>query len=169
MNKGNPRYYFSKGLKGKLCEQIPDGYEIYEMPNGRPYARKILIPLISEIEIRIIANSIPKEVHYKLVAKRRSVAVYVAEELSELSKLLGKHVLGEYQPILRFVLLNDKYRTFDVEVLTRFDEIAEEDEEVYEDMWIYEDSSNDLRSLAGGYCGRLPSDFFFDFNDDETE
>lgn len=168
-NKGNPRYFFSRNPKGKLSERIPDGYEVYEMPNGRPYARKVLIPLISEIEIRIIANSIPKAVHNKLVVKKRSVTVYIAEEMSPSSNFLGKQVLGEYQPLLRFVLTNDKCRTFDVEFLIRFDEIADEDEEVYEDQWICEDTSNDLRSLAARYCGRLPSDFLYDFDDDEID
>jgi len=57
--KGNSKYWFSKSIEGKMVDDIPEGFEIYEEPNGMVYLRKIQSKLITNEEIEIIKDSIP--------------------------------------------------------------------------------------------------------------
>jgi len=39
--KSGSQYFFSMKQDGEVAESIPEGYEIYETPNGQVFLRKI--------------------------------------------------------------------------------------------------------------------------------
>ncbi|MDA8334651.1 MAG: hypothetical protein M0Z41_06635 [Peptococcaceae bacterium] len=138
--KGNPKYYFSRKTDGNLCQQIPDGYEVFEDPNGGVYLQKIQIPLVTASEIEIIRNSIPEDVRHKVVSKGKTITIYTAEYTN-------------YQATMRFILANDHPRTFDAQRYCFRGSI---------DDWIHLSSSGNLAELARKCCVHLGRESFFD-------
>ena len=99
--KGNSKYWFSKSIEGKMVDDIPEGFEIYEEPNGMVYLRKIQSKLISNEEIEIIKDSIPKGLDTKVDIKKNIITIYISENGSR-----------NYQALMRFILVDDKTREF---------------------------------------------------------
>lgn len=140
--KGNPVYWFSKKTDGKLAKGIPKGFEIYENPNGLVYLRRKLPSIISEKEIGIIKESIPKDVNTKVEVKKNIITIYLSE-----STFLG------YQELMRFILTDKETREFQAQRYCFKGSI---------DDWIELDTSTDLRHLAEKCCFHLGKDSFYD-------
>jgi hypothetical protein len=140
--KGNPLYWFSKSSDGKLVREIPNGFEIYENPNGMVYLRRIQPQIIVENEINIVKNSIPKRVNTKINVDKNIITIYISE--GSLDKYLGQ---------MRFVLIDEKTREFEAQRYCFRSSI---------DDWIKLDSSKDLKKLAKKCCYHLGKDSFYD-------
>ena len=140
--KGNPKYWFSKSADGKLLEEIPDRFEIYEEPNGMVYLRKIQSKLIFNEEIEIIKNSIPKGLDAKVDIKKNIITIYISENGTR-----------NYQALMRFILIDDETREFEAQRYCFRGSI---------DDWIELDSSTDLKKLAKKCCYHLGKDSFYD-------
>jgi len=166
--KGGSQYSFSRKEAGSPVKSIPEGYEIYEDPNGRVFLRKIVPTKIAKEEISVVENSIQqyaKIKHYKTDVKGKVVTVYLPDQeiddlwscfdslvfmnRSSLDKSL-KDILT-YSPALRFVLTDQKERNFRVERAGFLD-----------DDWVLLDGSNDLQKLTKKYCRHLGKDSFYD-------
>ena len=55
---GKPKYYISKKAEGNPIESIPDGYEIYERPDGLVVVRKIPTSPILPHELKYVQDKI---------------------------------------------------------------------------------------------------------------
>ena len=166
--KGKVRYFFSKKETGTLVESVPEGYEIYEDPNGRVFLRRIVSKKIKEEEISVVENSIrqyAKAKDYKIDVKGKAITIYLPDQeiedlrryfdssISENQSLLDsflKNILT-YSPVIRFILTDEKERNFHVERA-----------EFLDDSWYFLDGSKDLRKLAQKYCRHLGRDSLYD-------
>lgn len=174
LHKGKARergfqYFFSKNPDAVL-ESIPAGYEVYEDPNGRVFLRKITPKKITPEEVSIVENGIlklSKIRDYKIDVKGKTITIYLPDqEIDDLKRCFGslsfinrsfldeslKNILT-YSPMMRFILTNEKGRTFRVERATFMDA---------EDDWLLLDGSNDLPKLVKKYCQHLGKDSFYD-------
>ncbi|HOJ10444.1 MAG TPA: hypothetical protein PK733_07620 [Clostridiales bacterium] len=142
--KGNPIYWFSKSTmgKGKLAEKIPNGFEIYEEPNGMVYLWKNLPQIITVNEINIVQNSISKELDAKVYVKKNVITIYLFE-----GECVG------YQALMRFILIDEKTRKFEAQRYCFRGSI---------DSWIGLDTNTDLKKLAKKCCHHLGKDSFYD-------
>ncbi|WP_244895355.1 hypothetical protein [Evansella clarkii] len=157
--KGTTTYHFSKDAKGAAdLNQIPEGYEIYENPNGRVFLRKEQKPVIHKEEISVINDGMKKysEIEdFKLDIKKNVVFIYTVEDLyfnSSIPKQLLQQTKN-YATELRFVLVDKEERAFEVE---RFNYSGSVDD------WIFLDGSNDLEALVQEYVQHLGKDSFYD-------
>lgn len=140
--KGGAKYWFSKKLEGNLVAGLPNGYEIYEEPNGMVFLRKVQPKVISDNEIFTIENSIPKGLDTKVDIKKNTIAIYLSEGRSTF-----------YQALMRFILVDDETREFDAQRYCFRGSV---------DDWIWLDSSDDLQKLAVKCCVHLGKDSFYD-------
>jgi len=166
--KSGSRYSFSKKETGAPAESIPEGYEIYEDPNGRVFLRKVVPKKISEEEVSVVEHSIRKYAkakEYKIDVKGKTITIYLPDQKSEdlrscfdslmsvnhslLEKSLKK--LWTYSPAMRFILTEEKEREFQVERA-----------ELVDDGWYLLDGSKDLQKLAKKYCRHLGRDSLYE-------
>ena len=81
--KGRTRYFFSKKETGIPVKSVPEGYEIYEDPNGRVFLRKIVLKKITEEEVSVVENSIrqyAKAKDYKIDVKGKAITIYLPDQ-----------------------------------------------------------------------------------------
>ncbi len=149
-------------------DSIPEGYEIYENPNGRVFLRKKVPAKISQKELSTVENIIRRHAkikNHKLVVKGKIITVYLPDqEIDALRNLLDSFVPVDltvadktlnyfltYSPILRFILTDEKKREFQVERAGFAD-----------DEWYLLDGGNNLEKLAKKYCRHLGKDSFYE-------
>jgi hypothetical protein len=166
--KGSSQYSFSKREKGAAVESIPEGYEIYEDPNGKVFLRKIVPEKITQEEISVVESSIrqyakPKD--YKIEVKGKAITVFLPDQeiedlrrffdssISENQSLLDSFLkkILTYSPVMRFILTDEKERNFHVERA-----------EFVNDDWYFLDGSKNLQKLAKKYCRHLGRDSLYD-------
>lgn len=126
---GKPRYHFSQKSEGKLLDIMPEGFEIYENPNGQVYCRKIPKKIITDEERAIVKQGMErfsKFEYYKLDVKQKTIHVFIphqntdvilemlgaTREEKEARKMLTQ--LIHYSPYMEFVLTDEKARLFTV-------------------------------------------------------
>ncbi|MBM7573570.1 hypothetical protein [Aquibacillus albus] len=162
--KGNTTYFFSKKSEGAAdINDIPEGYEIYEEPNGKVYLRKKLKKLIRDDEIRIIKAGMEQHCEikdFKIDMKKDIVYIYtVMDSFANLeSTFMPFNVAAldkykSYQTELRFILVDKDERFFEVE---RTSYLGTEEE------WMFLDGSDDLEGLVKEYVQHLGKESFFD-------
>lgn len=166
--KGGSQYSFSRKEAGTPVESIPNGYEIYEDPNGRVFLRKIVPKKITQEEVSIVENSIrqySKLKDYKIDVKGKAITIYLPDqEIEDLrscfdSLVFVNHTLLDkslknlltYSPMMRFTLTGEKERKFQVERA-----------EFLDDNWFLLDGPSDLQKLTKKYCRHLGKDSFYD-------
>ncbi len=157
--KGNASYHFSKTAEGAAgIDEVPDGFEIYEDPNGKVYLRKKIKQSIHENEIRLIekgmkTHSIIKD--FKLDIKKNVIYIYTVENSFE-DAPVPKHLLDKYKQYdtsLRFILADPDERRFEVERFCYLGDI---------DDWVYLDGPSDLEYLVREYTKHLGKESFYD-------
>ena len=141
--KGAPKYFFSKDIKGKILDEIPKGYEIYENPDGLVFLRKIYPQIITDAEINVVKSCIPKGINSKVEVKKKIITIYISDGC------------GLYQALMRFVLVDEKTREFEIQRYCFRGSI---------DDWIELDTSRDLKNLANRYCIHLGKDSFYELS-----
>src|SRR5690349_14981403 len=57
---GGIQYFVSTDPDGPIAEVVPEGFEIYETPNGRVYLRKTRTPLIRPDELALVIAALSK-------------------------------------------------------------------------------------------------------------
>ncbi len=167
--RGGSQYFFSK-KSNNAFETIPQGYEVYEDPNGRVFLRKIVPIKISKEEVSVVENSIrqyAKLKDYKIDKKGKAITLYLPDqEIGDLrscfdSLVFVNHSLLDeslkniltYSPMMRFILTDEIERKFRVERVGFLDP---------EDDWSLLEGPNDLQKLAKKYCRHLGKDSFYD-------
>lgn len=179
---GKPRYFFSsrKEGKGRKIEKIPEGYEIYEHPeNAQVFLRKKLPRIISDIEEQFLKNQLKKvkrSKEYIVDCKNKYITVYesnldvgsfkgtigsllnnnfstpgasVGDSMAGLVDIANQH----YTAVLRFILVDQEKRTFNVNRYCFRGSI---------DDWIYLAGPVSFKSIVIKYVEALGTDEFFD-------
>ena len=172
---GKPKHFFSKKIKGKLLDKIPDGYEIYENINAQVFLRKIQPKIITDEEVDLVKSYLEKCTHipsWQVEVKKNTIIVYTSDDSEDHSDdedfinvfgadlyALKKDVIDNvfrrsirYTPMLKFTLANPVNRMFDVE---RYCFRGEGE-------WIPIDCSKNLETLAKEYCPYLSTEEFYE-------
>ncbi|SER67096.1 hypothetical protein SAMN04487944_1081 [Gracilibacillus ureilyticus] len=162
-SKGNPSYYFKKNDDNTSVEEIPEGYEVYEHPNGRVFLTKTAKKGITKEEISIIENALDKLSpirDYKLDVKQKSIYIFTYEnpvsfnEIPAVVEALSDPKYKTYEAQLCFTLTDKKSRKFQVERRTYRGE--------KDDQWLFLDASSNLKELAENYVQHLGKEEFFE-------
>ncbi|GEM_PF-539123 len=81
---GKPTYHFSKKAKGNLAYEIPEGFEVYENPDGRVFLRRTQKKVISDEEKRIVESAVEKAgVTDSIVEVKKDVITVFLGDLEE--------------------------------------------------------------------------------------
>lgn len=169
---GKSKYHFSLKQKGELADEIPEGYEIYEHPaNGRVFLRKELPRLITDLEKHIVEKELKKadpSKWYLVDIKGKEMTIFESnQDIDRLKAIFGPRaplndpsfmddilsIAVEYGPIMKFVLQDEKKRTFGVERYCFLGSI---------DDWIYIGGPGPLKKIAKEYVKHLGQDSFFE-------
>ena len=167
---GKPKYYFSKSDKGKIVDNIPNGYEIYENPHAQVFLRKKLVSLITDEELDLVERGVRQYADLENIIvdrKEGTLTVFLLDQNFEglkaelqrfslisnekLDTIFGKSLT--YSPMLRFTLENEGQREFLVQRFCFLGSI---------DSWIYLESSSSLKNMVKKYCKHLGKESFFD-------
>ncbi|MDI6722959.1 MAG: hypothetical protein QMD97_05340 [Candidatus Aenigmarchaeota archaeon] len=149
---------------------MPEGYEVYENPNGQIFLRKKKPTMISDSEIRVVDEGMRKYSdieHYKLDTKNNAIIVYLADQDAEtIEKLLPERYIAkyggmekaldsklEYSPMMRFVLTDNEKKRFVVERYCFLGSI---------DDWINIGGPDKLENLIKRYLKHLGKESFFE-------
>ena len=126
---GKPKYFFSMKKEGILLNTVPDGWEIYENPNGQVFLRKIRPKLLADEEIDMVKKGLEQfcQLKYYLIDVRdNTITICVADQdVDALTKILQPYSLVNttkitdviskslsYSPIMRFILIDKNQRVF---------------------------------------------------------
>ncbi len=172
---GKPKYYFSMKTEGKLADEIPAGYEIYEHPSeAQVFLRKQQPRKIAESEERVLEKYLKKldtNRPYILDARGETVTIFesntdpdqVRESYGSFfgfrapseKEAIVRSVVAEsyFRPIMRFALEDEKKREFVAERFCFRGAI---------DDWIYIGGPDPLEKLARKYIKHLCKESFFE-------
>ena len=126
---GKPKYFLALHSRGPLADAVPEGFEIYENPNGLVSLRKILAKLISDEEVGVVERELGRIARLEgcLVDRKLKVlTVYLVDRKEDLVRELGLVMpwrlrtnrgfappsLWSYDPQLQFLLIDEKKRLF---------------------------------------------------------
>ena len=170
---GKPAYSLSRSPEGILPREIPEGYEIYENPDGRVFLRKIPPKVIGDEELRLVESAVKAAgiKDFLVDVKKGTVTVFLPDrEEGWLEEIFAKtglppeylrsripprvmRSLQDYSPLLRFILDDKKKRSFYVERMCFMSLI---------DDWLNLEGPGDLKRLATKYCKHLGKESFYD-------
>lgn len=165
---GKPRYHFSRDAGGELVEALPDGYEVYENPNGLVFLRRSGPRHISQAEedcVRDGVRRLARVRHFAVEVKQKTIVVHLPGQDADSLERFFQSDFGarardvnierflSYSPMMRFVLLDAKERTFIAERWCFRGAI---------DDWICLSPPRPLPELVREFCPHLGKDSFFE-------
>ncbi len=167
---GKERYYFSQKLSGATSGRVPDGYEVYEAPNGSFHIRKIQEQIITDEEKKIVEDGLKKFTNlkdFKVYVKKNIISIYtpiqdidvLVDIMSRYQKSVSKEdreflqTTIEYKTEMQFVLIDKKERLFNVQRYNYRGSI---------DDWMDIDFFQPLDELVELYVGYLGKESFFE-------
>lgn len=167
---GKPRYFFSLKTEGKLVEEIPDGYEVYENPNAQVFLRKIQPQLITDEEIEIVQKGMEKfssVKSFKIDVKKKTISIFIPDQdvealeqlFSPMTTLKGESISNllansvTYSAILRFSLTDEKERLFSTQRYCYLGSI---------DDWIDIGQEGDLAKLVKTYVKHIGKESYYE-------
>jgi hypothetical protein len=123
---GGTQYFLSTKPEGNLADQIPDGLEIHETVNAGVYLRRRRPKLIREEELEELRRQLKElktKALYRVEAEGREViihesttGIWLAETFHGLASpqkiAENADIFGDYQAVLRFVLVDEEQRVF---------------------------------------------------------
>jgi hypothetical protein len=124
---GKPKYFFSRKGEGALVDEVPEGYEIYERPEGQVYLRKAQPRLITDDELRAVHEALRRYAPDQpclVDVKGNEIIVHHSDprDYVRVQEILGgfggisatelAQQVGRYAPAFRFLLVNEKKRLF---------------------------------------------------------
>jgi len=162
---GKPKYYFSTKNEGCDLNIIPEGYEIYENPNGQVFLRKKQLQLITDIEKKMVSSKLSrnKDIQFYIIdIKKKVLTIYTAEigesiipdGLLPFNKLDIMKQFLNYSPEMRFTLTTSKNdRNFYAERFCYRGSI---------DDWITIGGTGKLKELVDKFIPCLGNDSFYE-------
>ena len=163
---GKPRYYFSMKEEGTLVDEIPEGYEVYEHPNGQVFLRRVQSKAITDDEVATVERAMERlygSPYYQLDVKGDTLEVYVPnQDVEGLSRSLGTMLTTgastveaelsrflTYSAELQFILVDEQEREFKVQRYCYLGSV---------DDWIDIGGPGELARLAERYVKHLGRD-----------
>lgn len=161
--KGNPSYYFKKEDQNTEVTSIPEGYEIYEHPNGRVFLTKKSTKSITNEEINLLQQCMEENSpirDFKLDVKKNTVFIYTYENPMPFNE----------NPVIVEALSDPKYKTYHTELcftlIVKHTRTFQVEQRKYtggkENEWLSLEESNDLESLANKYVRHLGQESFYE-------
>ncbi len=166
---GKAKYYFSTKKGGNLAQSIPDGFEVYENPNGLVFCRKIPPKIITDAEVEIVKSGMIKfsnVKNHKIDVKKNEILVYIAnsDEVDRVVAILSNldsedrtdkiiNNVIHYTAEMKFTLADRKLRDF---IVQRFNYRGKID-----DWMSITDGCGSLHELVEKYVVHLGQDSFF--------
>jgi hypothetical protein len=131
---GKPRYFFSMKAGDGPADSVPEGYEIYEKPNGQVFLRKRMPTSITPEEVALVKKGLKLAgvSAFLVEVEKNAIVVHTAaqtptslermfEEFGIEPGLRRKQLTEQFQqqgsftPVLRFILADETKRTFQTE------------------------------------------------------
>ena len=125
---GKTRYFFAREPKATPVEKVPAGYQVEESVNGVVSLVKTHLQLISAEELASVEAELkkhPQGQKYRATIKKDQIVVYESQgsDFDEILAQMGwtaseslshnfKERYTQYSPIMRFILDDNKGRTF---------------------------------------------------------
>lgn len=128
---GKEKFFFSQKAGGELCTEAPEGFEVYENPDGLVVLRRELKTLLEESELSFIRRSMRpmtslEDYQYIIDHDNDTITIFVldddpVESLVELNPFLLERKnavrdyalrFGHYAAMMRFCLVDKKKRLF---------------------------------------------------------
>ena len=171
---GKPRYSFTRKLKGKPVDRLPEGREIYERPeDAQVFLRKVQVSLILPLEKELVARAIRTRAgleHFIVDAEEKSLVVYLSDtDPDEIERLISRLCdrstsrareaaaalarRSTYGKMMRFELHDVENRLFCVERWCFLGGI---------DDWMLLDGPHALPELVDKYVEHLGKESFFE-------
>lgn len=119
-----------KAATGDLIDALPDGHEVYENPNRQVYLRKIPKVVFTKEELADVEKGLRKHgklEYFKIDVKKDAIIVYTpGNDPGELANafltplgfsrsLPNMEKFLHYLPMMRFILVDEERRLFNVE------------------------------------------------------
>lgn len=172
------RFFFSTAQEANQLDKIPEGYEIYEDPEGDPHLqRKDSLKIKSEGR-SLVEKKLEKIDHlnrlpnYHLVDVRNgSITIFILDQtpevMADVNKFVPEAVLGNLEEFLnqeptytahmKFELADESERKYRV-----YRRLFYGDQKYEEDKWLYLEGMKSLPNLASKYLPHIDKDSFFD-------
>jgi hypothetical protein len=164
--KGTPRYFCSMKAEGDLAVAIPEGYEIYENPNGRVFLRRTQPKLIEDSERGMVEKHLAESPGTFLRDIKGKTITVFDQDVENLKELFGSIALPRkidteelvrkaisFSAVVRFILDDAKKRLLTFERYCFKGSI---------DDWMYLAGPEELESLAKKYLKHLGQESFFE-------
>jgi hypothetical protein len=110
LKSGKISYSCSKNSVDAL-DQIPEGHELYENPNGQVFCRKPPEKLITDEEVDLVRDLIRKHCSsfkLKIDVKKNIISIWEPDGMIQ-------SIYSTYSPTMRYVLRDKKSRNFTAE------------------------------------------------------
>lgn len=169
---GKPKYFFSMKSEGHLVKIIPDGYEIYENPNGQVFLQRVQPKIISDEEIAKVEKGM-KELtnlkYYRIDVIKDTIYVYTPDQdENKISEVFSPFTFAieadiqnainrsiTYFAMLKFTLFNEEKRIFTAERFCFLGSI---------DDWINIGFPDTLQNLVEKYVKHLGHNSFYELH-----
>ena len=123
---GGVQHFVSTKPKGPMAESVPDGFEIYETPNGRVFLRRKKLSPISDAELLCVRRELAGyrgQNSYQSELTGMHIIIHEAEWRENSWEELGRFLpnidhlaiarsLENFMPVMRFVLQDEVQRLF---------------------------------------------------------
>jgi hypothetical protein len=164
---GGVQHFFSTKSSGSLADELPAGFEIHESVNGQVFLRRAQPRLIREEETTIIERGLEKQRGlnlYKLETRGSTLTIHESQDtssgLGDAFPWIGSQKKAElrerfahYQPVMRFILVDDEKRLFAPERYCFRGSVED---------WIPIGPPEPMKKLAAKYLKHLGRESFFE-------
>jgi hypothetical protein len=165
---GGIQYFVSTEPEGPTAEAVPEGFEIYETPNGQVYLRRAKPSLIEAAELALINSALNKRatIQHRYLAETTNDRIVIHEGDTGIDHLrkINMRFLEEglqdyavrnahYMPVMRFTLKDRGKRLFAPERFCWRGSV---------DDWIPIGEAGRLEKLISKYFKHLGNDSFYD-------
>jgi len=169
---GKDKYFCSMKKDGVLLDEVPEGFEIYENPDGLVYLRRKRKTLLTEDELASIGDAMKtmtslKDYEYKIEHDKDNITVFLLDDdpksfLEILNPSKARHERyvrefairsGTYTAMMRFRLIDTQERLFETERYCFRGSV---------DDWIRISVAGTLESHAKNFLKHLGKESFYD-------
>jgi len=161
---GKPRYWFSRSAEGDLVDAVPEGYEVYENPDGQVFLRKVRPQVVTPFEVAVVEEGLKRYApgqNCVVDLQREHIVVYHAERVAFDLEGFGFRQLParyrNYAKVMRFTLVDEAARTFRVQRWCFRGSI-----DGWIDLYLSGGGRGTLRDLVKTFCPHIGQESFFD-------